>query len=104
MPQLHYCIQYIFSTRLLRTRLRDYFGNIWVKTEYILYRVPGFLVNLQIGSPPPQASESPPHLGPGGGDTLACGGGRWGANSDEGPGTLVLYVNYNPSTPRTKIH
>jgi hypothetical protein len=32
--------------------------------------------------------------GGGGEDTLACGGGGGGANSDEGTGTLVLYVYY----------
>jgi hypothetical protein len=63
-------------------------------TEYTLHRVPGFLVIRQIGSPPMQASVPPPHLGPGegGGNTLACGGGDGRANSDEGTGTLVLYV------------
>ncbi len=35
-----------------------------------------------------------------GGDTLACGGGGGGPNS-EGRHTLVLYVYYNPSTGKS---
>jgi hypothetical protein len=41
----------------------------------------------------------PPHLGPGGGNTLACGGGDGGGpNSDRGTEPMVLYVYSNPST------
>ncbi len=40
----------------------------------------------------------PPPLGLRGRDTLPCGEGGGGPNSDEGTDTLVLYVYYNPST------
>jgi hypothetical protein len=45
----------------------------------------------------PQASVAPSPFGSMGGVTLACGGGCWGSNSDEGTDTLLLYVNYNTS-------
>ncbi len=43
---------------------------------------------------PPQASVSPPHLGPIGGATLTCRGGVVGPNSNEGIGILLLYEYY----------
>jgi hypothetical protein len=36
----------------------------------------------------------PPHVGPKGGATLACGGGSGGPSFDEGTDTPVLYVHW----------
>ena len=65
------------------------------------YSVVGFLSSRPNWVPPPpcpQASITPPTpFGSKKRDTLACGGGVGGPNSDEGTDTLVLYVYYNPS-------
>jgi hypothetical protein len=57
-----------------------------------VYRVPGFLSSRQNWLSPPSHRKRvlpPPHWFQGG-DTLACGRGGGGANSDEGTDALVL--------------
>ncbi len=56
----------------------------------------GRFESSELGPPPlrPQESVAPPPLGSKGGDTLACGGGSGGTNSDEESDTMVLYVQY----------
>ncbi len=74
--------------------------------KHRVYRVPSFQ-----SSPnwvPPQSLTYKrvllsPLFGFEGGDTLACGVGGGGPNSDKGTDTLVLYVYYNPSTLWSKI-
>jgi hypothetical protein len=59
------------------------------------------LQSSELGPPPPQpkASVAPPSpLRSKGVNTLACGEGVGGTNSDEGTYTSVQYVYYNPST------
>ncbi len=71
----------------------------YMYVQNTVYRMPGFLSNRpNLVPPPPQSlgSVAPPLFGSKGGDTLACGEGVGGPNSDEGTGTLVLYAYYKP--------
>jgi hypothetical protein len=81
-------------------------GIAQVKAKAIsVYKVPGFLSSRRNWgvSRPPQASVAPPFVSKGG-DTLACGEGVGGPNSDDGTDTLVLYANYKPSTSIRNPH
>ncbi len=68
-------------------------------TEYI--QSAGFLSSRENWVPPtpsPAREIASPPFGSKGGDTLACGGGVGGSNSDEETDSLELYVYNNPST------
>jgi hypothetical protein len=88
----------------LSRRVSVMWKNIARNTSiHIVYRVSGFLSYRLNWVPTPlpasecYSSESSPY-GSKGGDTLACGEGGGGPNSDEETETLVLYVYHNPTT------
>jgi|688.fasta_scaffold778411_1 hypothetical protein len=70
-------------------------GQTFVGEDQEYAEFQAFFPIVRIGSPPQsQVSVAPPPFGSKGRDTLACGGGGGGGpNSDEGTGTLVLYVS-----------
>jgi hypothetical protein len=64
--------------------------SVLLRRYHRLYRVPGFLSSRQNWSPHPLTRKGMlllPPFGPRGGDSLVCGGGVGGPNSDEGTDT-----------------
>jgi hypothetical protein len=88
-----------------RTRAAPVKGFFFQSTSHRgqrVYRVPRLLSSRPNWVLPPpylQESVAPPPLDPRGETrSLSEGGGVGGTNSDDGAYTLVLWVNYNPST------